>query len=115
MIQPGDIVLVDQQVHASMQIATTSVAHKEKIYFVQHNNTKYLRRSLAHPAKKKQTNDIWYLDDGIYNMFGDFAPVVELIKLLEELSNFYCYLHDAHGTSIFVDKGVGYVLSQCSP
>jgi 7-keto-8-aminopelargonate synthetase-like enzyme len=47
-------------------------------------------------------------------MFGDFSPAVELIELLEEISHFYCYLNNAHGTSIFGEKGIGYVLSQSS-
>ena len=115
MIQPGDIVLLDQQVHASVQMAATTIANKAKIHIVQHNNIKHLRRSLIHHSNNEQTNNIWYLGDGIYSMFGDFAPVADLLELLDEFPNFYCYLDDAHGTSVFGEKGVGYVLSQCTP
>jgi 7-keto-8-aminopelargonate synthetase-like enzyme len=114
MIQPGDVVLLDQQVHASVQMAATSVANKAKIQFVKHNDIDRLRRAITNHVKKQETNNIWYLGDGIYSMFGDFAPIGELIQLLDEFPNFYCYLDDAHGSSAFGDRGIGYVLSQCA-
>jgi 7-keto-8-aminopelargonate synthetase-like enzyme len=114
MIQPGDVLLLDRQVHASVQMAATSVADKANIQFVKHNDIDRLRRAIAHHAKKPETNNIWYLGDGIYSMFGDFAPVGELLQLLDEFPNFYCYLDDAHGSSAFGNRGIGYVLSQCA-
>ena len=42
---------------------------------------------------------------------GGNAPVVELINLSEEY-NGYCYIDDAHGTSIIGKNGGGFVLNE---
>jgi 7-keto-8-aminopelargonate synthetase-like enzyme len=55
---------------------------------------------------------IWYLADGVYSMFGDVAPMEELIWLLDKYENFYLYIDDAHGMSWQGKNGAGYVLSQ---
>jgi 7-keto-8-aminopelargonate synthetase-like enzyme len=50
-----------------------------------------------------------YIADGIYSM-GGLCPVAEVLALAEEL-DFYLYVDDAHGTTIFGDRGEGLVLS----
>ena len=67
-----------------------------------------IKKYLANP----DTNNVWYCGDGIYSMYGDVAPVSDLMSLLDRYDRFYCYLDDAHGMSTRGRFGRGYVLSQ---
>jgi Aminotransferase class I and II/Acetyltransferase (GNAT) domain len=44
-------------------------------------------------------------------MYGDCAPLKELVELLEQYKQFHLYIDDAHGMSIAGKNGTGYVLS----
>ncbi len=47
--------------------------------------------------------------DGVYSMYGDFAPIPELIKLTQKYSQLYLYFDDVHGMSWKGKNGTGYV------
>jgi len=55
---------------------------------------------------------IWYVIDGVYSMYGDFAPISELLKLTDKYKQLYLYVDDAHGMSWIGQNGTGYFLSQ---
>jgi 7-keto-8-aminopelargonate synthetase-like enzyme len=112
MIQPGDVVLLDQQVHNSVQLAAQTVAHKAKLVPVRHNDLGRLERAVVKYLAEPGTNHVWYCGDGVYSMYGDVAPVGELLHLLDRHERLYCYLDDAHGMSTQGRHGRGYVLSQ---
>lgn len=112
MIQPGDVILLDQQVHNSVQLAAQTVTSKVKIIPVRHNDVNRLEQLVAKYLANPETNHVWYCGDGIYSMYGDVAPVKELVELLNRYDRFYCYLDDAHGMSTRGQFGRGYVLSQ---
>jgi hypothetical protein len=50
--------------------------------------------------------------DGVYSMYGDFAPINKIIILLHEYHKLNIYVDDAHGMGWVGVKGQGYILSQ---
>ena len=113
LIRSGDAVIIDFQVHASVQMAVQLLKSRGiPIHLVHHNNVSELERKI----KNLKTNyrKIWYLADGIYSMHGDAAPLDELMELLNAYEKFYLYIDDAHGMSWAGRNGSGFVRS-CIP
>ncbi len=110
LIGEEDAVIMDQQVHNSVQTAVQIVksrgVHTE---LVRHNRMDLLEERIL--ALKDKHKKIWYLADGIYSMFGDPCPVDEIYHLLDKYPEFHFYVDDAHGMSIHGKYGRGYVLS----
>ncbi|HEY4388288.1 MAG TPA: aminotransferase class I/II-fold pyridoxal phosphate-dependent enzyme [Ktedonobacteraceae bacterium] len=110
LIEEGDAVLMDQQVHNSVQMAVEHVrARGIPVEIVRHNDISALEARLCELSIHYQR--IWYLADGVYSMFGDLTPVAELSSLLRRFQNLHLYLDDAHGMSWTGPHGCGYVLS----
>ncbi len=110
LVGDNDVVLVDQQAHASMQMATNLLkARGIVIEILPHNNMAYLEKKLV---KYQQANigKIWYLADGVYSMYGDTVPLQPLCELMDKYSRLHAYLDDAHGVSWCGRQGRGYVL-----
>lgn len=110
-IGSNDAVILDHQVHHSVQTAVNLVKAKGvHTELVRHNRMDLLeeRIKLLRQTYKK----VWYMADGIYSMFGDAAPVEEIYQLLEKYPEFHFYVDDAHGMSCFGKNGRGYVLSK---
>lgn len=111
VVNSEDAIILDHQVHASVQFAANMVggmgAHLEMI---RHNRMDYLENRI----KKLQSSyrKIWYMADGVYSMYGDTAPVAELKFLMDKYDSFHVYFDDAHGMSWMGKNGKGYVLSQ---
>ena len=57
---------------------------------------------------------VWYLADGIYSMYGDFAPAQALTHLMGEHEKLHLYIDDAHGMSWYGKNGRG-VRERTSP
>lgn len=109
LIGPEDVVLLDQQVHSSVQLAAKVLkADGVQVDILPHNNPERIERKIK--AYKDSKSRIWFLGDGIYSMYGDFAPVKELSELLKRHEQFHVYLDDAHGMSWTGRHGRGYVL-----
>ena len=47
--------------------------------------------------------------DGVYSMFGDYAPIAELIELTKKYSQLHLYFDDVHGMSWIGKNGTGFV------
>ena len=48
--------------------------------------------------------------DGIYSMYGDFAPIEDLLELSKKYSQLHLYFDDVHGMSWKGKNGTGYVM-----
>lgn len=111
LVRPGDLVLLDHQVHASVQLTGSALrgmgAHVES---VPHNDVAALRSILD--ARGRDHAKVWYLADGVYSMFGDTAPVADIMELVELYPNLQVYFDDAHGVGWMGTHGKGFVLSQ---
>lgn len=107
LVQPSDVVILDHQVHASVNMATQILKSMGvRVEMIRHNHIDMLEsriKKLQHKYKR-----IWYLADGIYSMFGDFAPMMGLSSLLDQYESLHLYIDDAHGTGWTGEHGKGY-------
>ena len=110
-IGSNDAVILDHQVHHSVQTAVNLIKSKGiHTELVRHNRMDLLeeRIKLLRQTYKK----VWYMADGIYSMFGDATPVEEIYQLLDKYPEFHFYVDDAHGMSCYGKNGRGYVLGK---
>ncbi len=111
LVNPTDAVILDHQVHSSVQNAVQIVkANGTHVELLRHNRMDVLENRIK---KLSETHTrIWYMSDGIYSMYGDSAPFSEMYELMNKYENFWCYVDDAHGMSWAGERGSGYALSQ---
>jgi 7-keto-8-aminopelargonate synthetase-like enzyme len=104
-----DAVLIDHQVHSSVQTAV-ALLKSRGVYteLIRHNRMDLLEERVK-LLRKKHTK-IWYMADGVYSMFGDKSPVDDVYALMDKYPELYYYVDDAHGMSIYGKNGRGYVL-----
>lgn len=110
VVRDEDAVILDHQVHWSVQSATQLLKVRGiPVEMVRHNNLEMLEskiKELTNKAKK-----IWYMADGVYSMFGDFAPITELMALSHKYPQLHLYIDDVHGMSWRGRCGTGFVAS----
>ncbi|WP_421824295.1 aminotransferase class I/II-fold pyridoxal phosphate-dependent enzyme [Flagellimonas oceanensis] len=80
------------------------------IEMIRHNNLEMLEDKIKKYQHSKRR--IWYMADGIYSMYGDYAPVKELMALSKKYPQLHFYFDDVHGMSWVGKNGTGYVLDQ---
>lgn len=114
LIGAKDALLLDHQVHSSVQTAAKLVGVQGTLVeLLPHNDLDALSSRVAELSR---THDrIWYAGDGLYSMYADFAPVEALCRLVEEHPKLMLYLDDAHGASWTGRHGQGYVLEHLTP
>jgi 7-keto-8-aminopelargonate synthetase-like enzyme len=111
LVQSDDLIILDHQVHGSVQLAAQIAKAKgTKVEMIKHNRMDMLETLIKENPNKY--NKIWYMADGLYSMYGDFAPMDDITFLMEKYSNFHLYIDDAHGMSWKGKNGNGYVLSK---
>ncbi|MBL0095437.1 MAG: aminotransferase class I/II-fold pyridoxal phosphate-dependent enzyme [Bacteroidetes bacterium] len=111
LIGDEDAIVMDVSVHSSVQMAV-SLLKERNIHteIIRHSRLDILEdrvKELSLTHKK-----VWYLSDGVYSMFGDLAPINEIVKLMDIYEQLYLYVDDAHGMSWAGENGAGYVMSQ---
>lgn len=111
LIGDDDAIILDVSVHSSVQMAVALLKERNiTTEVIRHNRLDILEdrvKQLSMTHKK-----IWYLSDGVYSMFGDLAPVKEIVQLMDQYEQLHLYIDDAHGMSWAGDNGSGYVMSQ---
>jgi 7-keto-8-aminopelargonate synthetase-like enzyme len=108
-VNPSKVRMVfDKFAHSSMQYLKPILATEAHIATIPHNDLNMLRDYLVKAEREKEK--VVYVADSIYSM-GGFCPLPELIQLSAEF-DFFIYLDDAHGTSIFGENGEGFVSNQ---
>ena len=111
LVDKEDAIILDHQVHNSVSVATQLLKSMGcPLHVVRHNDLEALEKKLTALSATYKT--VWYMADGIYSMYGDKAPVVELNQLLDRHQNFQVYVDDAHGMSWLGKRGEGHVLSE---
>ncbi|WP_114778998.1 bifunctional aminotransferase class I/II-fold pyridoxal phosphate-dependent enzyme/GNAT family N-acetyltransferase [Botryobacter ruber] len=111
IIRQSDLVILDHQVHASVQEAVKKLLSQGiTVEMIRHNNLEMLEDRILKVRSKYER--IWYMADGVYSMYGDFAPIQEMIALAEKYEQLHLYVDDAHGMSWAGKHGTGYVMSQ---
>ncbi|EED19023.1 aminotransferase, putative [Talaromyces stipitatus ATCC 10500] len=110
--QPGDIIIHDELIHASVHEGMRLSRARVKMQFA-HNSVSDLERVI-----KKATNDeatrhaynVFIAVETLYSMDGDTAPLKDIIRLVEGLfpkKNAYLIVDEAHATGVFGYNGAG--------
>ncbi|HEX8547980.1 MAG TPA: pyridoxal phosphate-dependent aminotransferase family protein, partial [Cytophagaceae bacterium] len=111
LVEEGDAIIMDQQVHSSVQDAAGKLrCNGILLDIVRHNNMAQLETKVKELSKKH--HKIWYMCDGVYSMYGDVAPLAELIDLANRHPKLHLYIDDAHGMTVFGRNGTGYVMDK---
>lgn len=111
VVNEGDVILMDQQVHSSVQFMISHLQLQGiPFHVVRHNNLENLEAKFLELSEKY--NRVWYMIDGIYSMYGDPAPMEKLYALLNKYKKLNLYVDDAHGMSWTGPNGTGYVLEK---
>jgi 7-keto-8-aminopelargonate synthetase-like enzyme len=111
VIEDNDAVILDQQAHYSMQ----EVVHNLQLRGItvtklRHNRLDELQIKINELSHKH--NRIWYVIDGVYSMYGDLAPINQIVEMLNDNKKLHLYVDDAHGMSWEGKHGSGKILSQ---
>ncbi|GAA3573365.1 bifunctional aminotransferase class I/II-fold pyridoxal phosphate-dependent enzyme/GNAT family N-acetyltransferase [Snuella lapsa] len=110
-VDDRDAIVLDHQVHWSVQNAAQILKNRSvPIELVRHNNLDMLEDKIKKYANTRQR--IWYMADGIYSMYGDYAPVKELMFLMDRYPQLHLYFDDVHGMSWTGRNGTGYIMSE---
>ncbi|AWX43627.1 Glycine C-acetyltransferase [Flagellimonas maritima] len=110
-VDDQDVIVLDHQVHWSVQNAAKMLKTRSvPIEMIRHNNLGMLEEKIKKYRDSKR--HIWYMADGIYSMYGDYAPVNDLMVLASKYPQLRLYFDDVHGMSWVGKNGTGYVLDQ---
>lgn len=117
--QPGDVVVYDEYIHASVHDGIrASRVHAEKGHFAfSHNSLEEFRRLLMKLQEERHglftgASSLFVAVESLYSMDGTFAPLREMVAILEELfpkGNGYLVVDEAHSTGIYGPQGRGRV------
>ncbi|MBL4752319.1 MAG: aminotransferase class I/II-fold pyridoxal phosphate-dependent enzyme [Flavobacteriales bacterium] len=111
LVRDEDAIIMDQHVHASIQTTVKMVqARNVPVELLRHNRLDQLEDKIKRLRQKHRK--IWYMLDGVYSMYGNFAPLKEIYTLLNVYPQLHIYVDDAHGMSWSGKHGSGYALSQ---
>ena len=110
VVKDEDAVILDHQVHWSVQNATQVLKTRGvQVEMIRHNSMEMLEEKIKKLSSKAK--QIWYMADGVYSMFGDYAPVADLMKLSKKYPQLRLYFDDVHGMSWNGRNGTGYISS----
>lgn len=102
-----DAVLIDMMAHASVHTAA-SLLRGMPVIPIHHSDLNELEDQLK--VLSSQHQKVWYLLDGLYSMRGDFAPLAELVALMDKYPALHLYVDDAHSTTWTGRNGRGFAL-----
>ena len=109
VVRDEDGVILDHQVHWSVQNACQLLKIRGiPVEMIRHSNLDMLEDKIKQLTTR--CNKIWYMADGVYSMFGDFAPILDLMELCKKYPQLHLYFDDVHGMSWRGKNGTGYVL-----
>ncbi|KXF79437.1 7-keto-8-aminopelargonate synthetase [Paramesorhizobium deserti] len=98
------VMVFDRLAHATLAYHKGTVAAETQVETVQHNDMAALERICL------ENEAVAYICDGVYSMGGS-ADINELVRLQEKYGLFL-YVDDAHGVSLFGERGEGFVKSR---
>lgn len=106
IVSPNDLIILDQQVHYSVQYPCQfAKLQGTMVKMIRHNNMEMLEDFIKRGYN--QYDKIWYMADGVYSMYGDLPHKKELRYLLEKYPKLHLYFDDAHGVGWTGKNGCG--------
>jgi 8-amino-7-oxononanoate synthase len=114
--QPGDIIVYDELIHASVHDGMRQSRATKTISFA-HNSIKDLRRQLTRCLDDIKTNgrpaaNVFVAVESVYSMEGDVAPLREIVETVEEFfpnRNGHMIVDEAHSNGVYGPHGKGLV------
>jgi 8-amino-7-oxononanoate synthase len=109
--QPGDVIVYDELVHASVHDGMRLSRAAETISF-QHNSVTDLRRVLKDLCLPKHRNHVFVAVESIYSMDGDVSPLREIVEVVEDVMGkdaSHIIVDEAHSTGVLGPQGRGLV------
>jgi 7-keto-8-aminopelargonate synthetase-like enzyme len=114
LIGSRDVLLLDHQVHHSVQTAAKLVqAAGARVELIPHGDLRTLERRLE--SYRRTHRRVWYAADGLYSMYADLMPTAELDELAARHDNLWLYVDDAHAASWTGRHGRGHALEHLAP
>jgi 7-keto-8-aminopelargonate synthetase-like enzyme len=98
------VMVFDRTAHVSLAYHKPVVADETRVETIAHNDMD----ALEEICKREEV--VAYVCDGVYSM-GGYAPVKDLQRL-QERYGLFLYIDDAHGISLFGQRGEGFVRHQ---
>lgn len=116
--QDGDVIVYDEYIHASVHdgMRASRVPREARLSF-EHNSLEDIRRIFLRSLEMKRALaagecSVFVAVESLYSMDGTFAPLREIVALLDELfplRNAYLVVDEAHSTGIYGPQGKGRV------
>ena len=107
LVGENDAVLLDHQVHHSVQLVIPQLReNRATVEIVRHGEIEALDERIR--ALSSTHERVWYLADGVYSMYGDFAPASAIHALMATHEKLHLYIDDAHGMSWIGKRGRGF-------
>ncbi|KAH6614096.1 pyridoxal phosphate-dependent transferase [Boeremia exigua] len=109
--QPGDVIIFDELVHASVHDGMRLSRAAQMVPFV-HNSVADLRRVLQEVAELPGGCNVFVAVESIYSMDGDVAPLRQIVDIVvETLGNErgFIVVDEAHSTGVLGFEGRGLV------
>lgn len=111
VVDDGDAIVLDHQVHWTVQTAANVLKTRSvPVEMIRHNHLNMLEDKIKKLSSKYKR--IWYMADGVYSMYGDVAPIADLMQLCNKYPQLHLYIDDVHGMSWAGKNGTGYALSK---
>jgi 7-keto-8-aminopelargonate synthetase-like enzyme len=108
LIRDEDAVIIDHQAHWSVQNACQILKLRGiPVEMIRHNNLEMLEDKIRMLGGK--SGKIWYMADGVYSMYGDYAPIQDLLNLARKYPQLHLYFDDVHGMSWKGKNGTGFI------
>jgi 7-keto-8-aminopelargonate synthetase-like enzyme len=108
LLRDEDAVILDHQAHWSLQNACQVLKLRGiPVEMIRHNNLEMLEDKIR--MLSSTSGNIWYMADGVYSMYGDYAPVQELLNLVRKYPQLHIYFDDVHGMSWKGKNGTGFI------
>lgn len=115
--QPGDVVVFDEYIHASVHDGVRASRAKDAQYSFEHNSLASLGDLLLRLLKDRPSlgsgeSSVFVAVESLYSMDGTIAPLMQIVEMLETLfpkGNGYLVVDEAHATGIYGPQGKGLV------
>jgi 7-keto-8-aminopelargonate synthetase-like enzyme len=104
IVRDQDAVIIDHFAHASLHAATDLLCDVP-VHLVRHSRFDQIDQLIQRLSPCHE--NIWLVVDGLYSMFGDFAPFKELASFLDRWPQLHLYVDDAHATGWLGTHGRG--------
>jgi 8-amino-7-oxononanoate synthase len=114
--QPGDVVVYDELVHASVHDGMR-LSRADKTIAFEHNSVPALKQVLTQlvdelDGLREGKYNVFVALESIYSMDGDVCPLKEMVKVAEEVlgnERGYIVIDEAHSTGVLGPEGRGLV------